>query len=94
MRPTTTITLALCGWLGAASLASAQQSVGAPAGRDPATAPGGTEGIAGPRNEREAIRSGDAVPVAPGRSGIPNAVEAVPPPGTASPALAPPPAGR
>nr|WP_246102300.1 hypothetical protein [Methylobacterium terricola] len=44
------------------------QSVGAPAGSDPATAPGGTEGIAGPRNEAEAIRSGDVVPVPPNRA--------------------------
>lgn len=47
-----------------AGTASAQ-STGAPAGREPATAPGGTEGIAGPRNAAEAIRSGDAVPVNP-----------------------------
>lgn len=53
--------LAVCGLfaLGGAALA---QSLSAPAGRDPATAPGGTEGVAGPRNAREAIRSGDAVP--------------------------------
>lgn len=53
--------LALCGVIGLAGAALAQ-STGAPAGRDPATAPGGTEGIAGPRNEREAIKSGDAIP--------------------------------
>ncbi|MGU3537311.1 hypothetical protein [Methylobacterium sp. A54F] len=63
---------------------AAAQSVGAPAGREPATAPGGTEGLAGPRNESEAIRAGDAVPVTPGR-GIP--VEAPP----AEPVAPPPP---
>ena len=46
------------------------QSTGAPAGRDPATAPGGTEGIAGPQNERNAIRDGDAVPLPPGQGGV------------------------
>ena len=52
--------LALCGIFGLGSAALAQ-STGAPAGLDPATAPGGTEGIAGPRNERDAIKSGDAI---------------------------------
>ncbi len=50
--------------------ALAQGSVGAPAGTDPATAPGGTEGRAGPRNEREAIESGNAVPVPRSTEGI------------------------
>ncbi|KQP33133.1 hypothetical protein ASG60_16115 [Methylobacterium sp. Leaf469] len=64
MRLTISV-LALCGVFGLAGPALAQ-SVGAPAGSDPATAPGGTEGRAGPRNEREAIRSGDAIPAPPG----------------------------
>ena len=80
MPTKTTVILALCGLLSAAGAASAQ-SVGAPAGRDPATAPGGTEGIAGPRNEVEAIRSGDAVEVAPRRDGIAIEGPSVPPPG-------------
>jgi hypothetical protein len=63
--------------------ALAQGSVGAPAGTDPAATPGGTEGRAGPRNEREAIRSGDAIPVPPGASGVP--VEPRPAPGTEPP---------
>lgn len=50
--------------------ALAQGGTGAPAGMEAATAPGGTEGRAGPRNEAEAIRSGDAIPVPPGE-GIP-----------------------
>ncbi|KQP16695.1 hypothetical protein [Methylobacterium sp. Leaf93] len=65
--------LALCGLFGLTGAALAQ-GTGAPAGRDPATAPGGTEGIAGPQNEREAIRSGDAI-AAPRGVGVP-----VPPP--------------
>jgi hypothetical protein len=64
--------------------ALAQGSVGAPAGTEPAATPGGTEGRAGPRNEQEAIRSGDAIPVPPGARGAP--VE--PPP---APADLPPP---
>lgn len=80
MRTTTTVILALFGLIGAAGAASAQ-SYGAPAGRDPATAPGGTEGIAGPRNEGESIRSGDAVEVAPSRGGIATEGRAAPPPG-------------
>ncbi|WP_375465554.1 hypothetical protein [uncultured Methylobacterium sp.] len=68
MRMTTAAVL-LCGVLGLSGAASAQSSTGAPAGRDPATAPGGTEGLAGPRNEADAIRNGDAIPVAPGRGG-------------------------
>jgi len=83
MRKTTTVILALCGLLGAAGAASAQ-SYGAPAGRDPSTAPGGTEGLAGPRNEAESIRSGDAVEVPPSRGGV--AVE--------EPTISPPSAGE
>jgi hypothetical protein len=76
--------LALCTLLGLTGSALAQ-SVGAPAGSDPATAPGGTEGIAGPRNEREAERRGDAIP-APRGIGI-----AAPPPMTRPEAASPPP---
>jgi hypothetical protein len=72
----------------APTLAAHAQSVGAPAGREPATAPGGTEGLAGARNEGEAIRSGDAIPVPPGRAVTP------PPPGTAPEAVVPPPPAR
>ncbi|MHC2002608.1 hypothetical protein ACYQR9_19490 [Methylobacterium sp. CM6241] len=71
-RPMTrffTVTLAAGLVIASASLAAAQ-SYGAPSGRDAATAPGGTEGVAGPRNEAEAIRSGDAVPVPQGAGGI------------------------
>ncbi len=64
MRLTMSV-LALCGVLGLGGAALAQ-STGAPAGIDPATAPGGTEGIAGARNEREAVRSGDAIPAPSG----------------------------
>lgn len=56
--------------LGSLATPAFAQGTGAPAGRDPATAPGGTEGIAGPRNEAEAIRSGDAIPVPPGHGGV------------------------
>lgn len=80
MRTKTSVILALCGLLGTAGTACAQ-SYGAPAGRDPSTAPGGTEGIAGPRNEAESIRSGDAVEVARSRDGIATTGPAVPPPG-------------
>ncbi|MBX9931001.1 MAG: hypothetical protein K2Y56_05620 [Methylobacterium sp.] len=65
----TTCTLALLLTAGIAG-ASLAQSTGAPAGRDPVTAPGGTTGAAGPRNEAEAIRSGDAIPVPPGAGGV------------------------
>lgn len=69
------------------------QSLGAPAGRDPATAPGGTEGLAGPRNEAEAIRGGDAVAVPPSPGAI--EVEAPPvrstTPGMEAPMAPPPP---
>ncbi|SFM33136.1 hypothetical protein [Methylobacterium pseudosasicola] len=81
MRKKTTVILALCGLLGTAGAASAQ-SYGAPAGRDPSTAPGGTEGLAGPRNEAESIRSGDAVEVAPNRGGVAIEEPALPPPST------------
>jgi len=76
--------LALGGLLGTAATAQAQ-SYGAPAGRDPATAPGGTEGIAGPRNAAEAIRSGDAVAVPPRGDGIPVQDPPAPPPGVPAP---------
>ncbi|GJE17119.1 hypothetical protein [Methylobacterium marchantiae] len=61
--------VAACVLTGMAS-ATFAQSYGAPSGRDAATAPGGTEGIAGSRNEAEAIKGGDAVPVPPGTDGI------------------------
>ena len=64
------LTLSLCGALSLPGMALAQSSTGAPAGRDPATAPGGTEGIAGPCNEGEAVRDGDTVAVPPGRGGV------------------------
>jgi len=76
--------LALCGVIGLAGAASAQ-SVGAPAGRDPATAPGGTEGTAGLRNEEESIRRGDAIPAPPGID------ESVPPSSGTAPDRSPPP---
>lgn len=79
MARTLTLTLAICGLLATAAAANAQ-SVGAPAGRDPATAPGGTEGLAGPRNTTEAIRSGDAIPVAPRTDGIPAGEQGTLPP--------------
>lgn len=72
----TTLALALCAGLGLCGGALAQ-SVGAPAGTPSATAPGGTEGIAGPANERRAIERGDAIPAPPG-VGVP--VETPPPP--------------
>lgn len=83
---TTTAAVLLCGILALPGTAWAQASTGAPAGREPATAPGGTEGLAGPRNEMEAIRGGDAIPVAPGRGGAeveapaPDPADRVPPP--------------
>lgn len=72
----TTLALALCAGLGLSGGALAQ-SVGAPAGQPSATAPGGTEGVAGPGNERRAIERGDAIPAPPG-VGVP--VETPPPP--------------
>ena len=57
--------LVLIGFLGLGGSALAQ-SLTAPAGRDPATAPAGTDGLAGPSNEREAIKSGTAIPAPPG----------------------------
>ncbi len=74
--------LALCGVLGLGGAALAQ-STGAPAGRDPATAPGGTEGRAGPRNEERAMERGDAIPAPPGIG------EPVPPPSEALPSERP-----
>jgi len=41
-----------------------------PAGLAPATAPGGTKGIAGPRNVDEALRSGQAYTFRPDVGGI------------------------
>ncbi len=70
MRTRSTLIIALAGVL-ATTVGAAAQSVGAPAGRDPATAPGGTEGIAGPRNTSEAIRSGDAIAVSPPATAAP-----------------------
>lgn len=84
IRPTTVLALSL--FLAGPALA---QSVGAPAGMDSATAPGGTEGRAGPRNEAEAIRSGDAIAVPPSAGGIP--VERLPVPPTETPVTPPPP---
>lgn len=75
-----TLILTLGGLLATAGLAQAQ-SISAPAGREPATAPGGTEGMAGPRNEVEAIRSGEAIPVPPGAEGVPVGDPAARPPG-------------
>nr|WP_282104063.1 hypothetical protein [Methylobacterium sp. 37f] len=71
IRLITVLTLSL----GLAGVALAQ-GAGAPAGMDAATAPGGTEGRAGPRNEAEAFRSGDAIPVPPRAGGI--AAESMP----------------
>ncbi len=65
MRFRMTGALALCTLMGLGGAALAQ-STGAPAGREPATAAGGTEGIAGPRNEIQAIEDGKAVPAPPG----------------------------
>ncbi|TXN22815.1 hypothetical protein FV217_09350 [Methylobacterium sp. WL9] len=64
MRMTMSV-LALCAVFGLTGAALAQ-STGAPAGRDPATSPGGTEGIAGPRNEERSMEDGDAIPAPPG----------------------------
>ncbi|MEN3210069.1 hypothetical protein PUR23_08480 [Methylorubrum populi] len=77
MRTITTATLALVVLAGLGGAALAQGSTGAPAGSPGATAPGGTEGAAALPNEREAIRSGDAIPAPPG-TGVP--VETAPPP--------------
>lgn len=84
MRQTLMVVLTLGGLLGTAAAVQAQ-SYSAPAGREPATAPGGTEGIAGPRNEAEAIRSGDAVAVPPRGEGIPVQDPSAPPPGVPAP---------
>ncbi|MFJ7439012.1 hypothetical protein ACIQW5_15260 [Methylorubrum thiocyanatum] len=77
MRTITTATLALIVLAGLGGAALAQGSTGAPAGSPGATAPGGTEGAAALPNEREAIRSGDAIPAPPG-TGVP--VETAPSP--------------
>jgi len=77
MRLITTATLALCVLAGLGGAALAQGSTGAPAGSPGATAPGGTEGAAALPNEREAFRSGEAIPAAPG-TGVP--VETAPHP--------------
>ncbi|SFG89041.1 hypothetical protein [Methylobacterium gossipiicola] len=76
MRPMSTVALTLFALAGLGTAALAQGSTGAPAGTPGATAPGGTEGAAALRNEREAVRSGDAIPAPPG-IGIP--AETVPP---------------
>lgn len=77
MRLVTTAALALYALSSLSGAAFAQGSTGAPAGSPGATAPGGTEGRAATSNGREAIRSGDAVPTAPG-IGLP-AEPALPP---------------
>ena len=59
LRSTRVLILSLCLGCGLVGTASAQ-SVGMPAGREAATAPGGTVGRAGPHNRMEAIRSGGA----------------------------------
>lgn len=51
-------------WSGSA-LALSGASPTPPGGQLAATAPGGTEGLAGPRNVSEAVRSGHAYPSAP-----------------------------
>lgn len=86
MRSTLTTTLALLATLGLGGAALAQSSTGAPAGRDPATAPGGTKGIAGPGNVDEAVRSGDAAPASP----APGVTEMAPPPAPPVEPAAPP----
>ena len=58
------VTAAALAWSGAA-LALSGAAPTPPGGQLPATAPGGTEGIAGPRNVDEAIRSGNAYAVRP-----------------------------
>jgi hypothetical protein len=66
MRAINITVLTFCGTLLFAGHVLAQGSTGAPAGTEPATAPGGTQGIAGPANEAMAIRDGAAVPATPG----------------------------
>lgn len=88
MRTITTAALALCALVGLSGAALAQGSTGAPAGSPGATAPGGTEGAAAVPNEREAIRSGDAIPAPPG-AGVP--VETAAPPPAEERRLPPPP---
>ena len=69
MRLATLTALTFAAGLGLGGSAFAQ-STGAPAGLDPATAPGGTEGRAGPQNEMNAVRDGDAVAVPPPAGGV------------------------
>lgn len=54
---------------GGSALALSGGSFTPPGGQAPATAPGGTQGLAGPRNVSDAIRSGQAVEVPPGAGG-------------------------
>lgn len=49
-----------------AALALSGASPTPPAGQPAATAPGGTQGLAGPRNVSDAIRGGQAIGVPPG----------------------------
>ncbi len=51
-------------WSGSA-LAFSGAAPTSPGGQLPATAPGGAEGLAGPRNVEEAVRSGHAYPATP-----------------------------
>ncbi|WP_375464104.1 hypothetical protein [uncultured Methylobacterium sp.] len=60
--------LAAIGWTGPVLARGAGATP--PAGLAPATAPGGTEGLAGPRNAAEAVRSGQAIAVPPGAGGL------------------------
>lgn len=66
--------LVILGSLGVAlqsgSVSARGMGASPPAGLAPATAPGGTQGIAGPRNTAEAIQSGQAYAVRPIGSGI------------------------
>lgn len=64
MKTNRVLVVALCLTAAFGGSASSQSMM------DPAATPGGTEGRAGPANEREAIRSGDAIP-APSSIGIP-----------------------
>ena len=59
-------------WVALQSEGVSARGIGAspPAGLAPATAPGGTQGIAGPRNTAEAIQSGQAYAVQPGGGGV------------------------
>lgn len=88
-RLATRIALILGLPLGFAEPVLAQGSTGAPAGMEAATAPGGTEGRAGARNEAEAIRDGGAVPVPPAE-GIPVQRPGMPAPDAPLAPVAPP----